>query len=50
METIPKMARQERSQVKSMLIIFCYMKGIVDKEFVLAVPAISSTYCCHVLW
>jgi hypothetical protein len=32
----PKMTRQVRSKVKSMLIIFFDFKGIVHKEFVMA--------------
>jgi hypothetical protein len=33
-----------------MVAIFFDMKGIVDKEFVLAGQIVSSTYYCDVLW
>jgi hypothetical protein len=43
----PKKARQLKNKVKSMLIIFFYISGIVHKEFVLAGQTI---YCdCDVL-
>jgi hypothetical protein len=42
-------ARQVKSKVKSMLIIFFDIKGIVHKEFVLAGQAVSSAYYCDVL-
>jgi hypothetical protein len=44
-----KKARQVKSKVKSMLIIFLYMKGIVHKEFVLAGQTVSSAKYCDVL-
>jgi hypothetical protein len=37
----PKKARQVKSKVKSTLIIFFDIKGIVDKEFVLAGQSVS---------
>jgi hypothetical protein len=45
-----KNARQVKSNVKSVLIIFFDIKGIVHKEFVLAGQSVSSTYYCDVLW
>jgi hypothetical protein len=42
------MARQLTSKVKSMLIIFFDIKRIVHKEFVLAVQAVNSAYCCGI--
>jgi hypothetical protein len=44
-----KEARQEKSKVKSKLIIFFDIKGIVHKEFVLAGRIASSTYY-SILW
>jgi hypothetical protein len=44
-----KKARQVKSKVKSMLIIFFDIKGIFHKEFVLAGQTVNSTYCCDVL-
>jgi hypothetical protein len=43
-------AKQAESKVKSMLIIFLDMKGIVQKEFALASQTVNSAYCCDVLW
>jgi hypothetical protein len=45
----PKKARQVKSKVKSMLIIFFDIKGIVHKEFFLASQAVNSAYYCDVL-
>jgi hypothetical protein len=45
-----KKARQEKSIVKRMLIIFFDIKGIVHKKFVLAGQAINSVYYCDILW
>jgi hypothetical protein len=45
----PKKARQVRSKVKSMLIIFFDIKGIIHKEFVLSHQTVNSAYCCDVL-
>jgi hypothetical protein len=42
----PKKARQVRSKVKSMLIIFFDIKGIVHKEFFLADQTDNSAYYC----
>jgi hypothetical protein len=39
----------EKSKVRSMLIIFFDVKGILHKEFVLAGQAVNSAYYCHVL-
>jgi hypothetical protein len=44
-----EMARQVKSKVKSMLIIFFDIKGIDHKEFVLAGQTVNSTYCCDIL-
>jgi hypothetical protein len=43
------MARQAKSKVKSMLIIFFDIKGIVRKKFVLAGQTVNFTYYCNVL-
>jgi hypothetical protein len=45
-----KKARLMKIKVKSMLIIFFYIKGIVHKEFFLADQTVNSTYYCDVLW
>jgi hypothetical protein len=45
-----KKARQMKSKVKSMLIIFFDIKGIFHKEFVLAGQTVNSTYYCDFLW
>jgi hypothetical protein len=37
-----------KSKVKSMLIIFCDIKGNVHKEFILAGQTVSSAYYCDV--
>jgi hypothetical protein len=42
----PKKARQVKSKVKSMLITFFDIKGIVHKEFVLAGQTVNSAYYC----
>jgi hypothetical protein len=42
----PKMARQVKSRVKSMLIIFFDIMVIVHKEFVLAGQTVNSAYYC----
>jgi hypothetical protein len=39
-----------KSEVKSILIIFCDIKGIVHKEFVLADQEVNSAHCCDILW
>jgi hypothetical protein len=41
---------QVKSKVKSLLIIFFDIKGIVHKEFILAGQTVSSAYYCDVLW
>jgi histone-lysine N-methyltransferase SETMAR len=46
----PKKARQVKSKVKNMLIIFFDTKGIVHKEFILAGQTVNSAYYCIVLW
>jgi hypothetical protein len=46
----PKEVRQVRSKVKSMLIIFFDIKGIVHNEFVLADHIVNSTYYCDISW
>jgi histone-lysine N-methyltransferase SETMAR len=40
----PKKAQQVKSKVKSMLIIFFDIKGIVHKEFILAGQTVNSAY------
>jgi hypothetical protein len=45
----PRKARHLKSKVKSMLIIFFNIKGIVHKEFVLAGQTVNSPYYCDVL-
>jgi hypothetical protein len=44
----PKMARQEKSKVKSMLISFFEIKGIVNKDIFLVGHWVNSTYYYHV--
>jgi hypothetical protein len=44
------MSHTWKSEVKSILIFFCDIKGIVHKEFVLAGQEVNSTHCCDVLW
>jgi hypothetical protein len=39
-----------RSKVKSMLIIFFGIKGIVHKKFIFAGQTLNSAYYCDVLW
>jgi hypothetical protein len=41
-----KKARQARNEIKSMLIIFFDIKGIVHKKFVLAGQTVDSAYYC----
>jgi histone-lysine N-methyltransferase SETMAR len=45
----PKMARQVKSKVKSLLIVFFDIKEIVHKELVLAGQTVNSAYYCDVL-
>jgi hypothetical protein len=45
-----KKARQVTSKVRSMLIIFFDIKGIVHKELVLAGQTVNPAYNCDVLW
>jgi histone-lysine N-methyltransferase SETMAR len=45
----PKKARQVKSKVRSMLIIFFGIKGIVHKEFFLADQTANSAYYCDVV-
>jgi hypothetical protein len=45
----PKKANQVKSKVKSMIIIFFNINGIVHKEFVLAGQTVNSSYYCDVL-
>jgi hypothetical protein len=40
--------RQDRWRVKSILIIFLDIKGIVHKDFVLAGQTVNPAYCCDV--
>jgi hypothetical protein len=42
-------ARQVKSKVKSILIIFLDIKGIFHKEFVLAGHTLNSAHCCDIL-
>jgi hypothetical protein len=39
-----KKARQAKSKVKSMLVIFFDIKGIVHKEFIMAGQTVTSAY------
>jgi hypothetical protein len=39
-----------KRKVKSMLIIFFDIKGIIHKEFVLAGQIVTSAYYCDILW
>jgi hypothetical protein len=43
------MIRQVKSKVKSMLMIFSDIKGIVHKEFILGSQSVSPTYHCDLL-
>jgi hypothetical protein len=45
-----KKARQVKSKVKSMLIIFLDIKGTPHKEFIPAGQAVNFAYYCDVLW
>jgi hypothetical protein len=45
-----KKARQVKSKVKSMLIIFFDIKRIVHKEFILVGQSVNSTYYCDGLY
>jgi hypothetical protein len=45
----PKKARQMKSKVKSMLISFFDIKGIVHNEFALAGQTVNSAYYCEIL-
>jgi hypothetical protein len=45
-----KEVRKVKSKVKSMLIIFFDIKGIVHKEFVLEGQTVNFAYNFHVLW
>jgi hypothetical protein len=45
-----KNVRQVKSKVKSMLIIFFDIRGIVHREFVLAGQRANSAYYCDILW
>jgi transposase len=45
----PKEAKHVKSKIKSMLIIFFDIKGIVHKEFALAGQTVNSEYYCDVL-
>jgi hypothetical protein len=42
-------ARQVKSKVKSMLIIFFDIRGIVHNKFILAGQTVSSAYYCDIL-
>jgi hypothetical protein len=45
----PKKVTQVKSKVKSILIIFSHIKGIIHKKFVLAGQTVNSAYYCDVL-
>jgi hypothetical protein len=51
-QTSPKLKNvtQMKNKVKSMLIIFFDIKGIIHKEFVLAGQTVNSAYYCDILW
>jgi hypothetical protein len=44
------MARQVKSKLKSMLIIFFDIRGIVHKEFIVEGQTFSSACQCDILW
>jgi len=46
----PKKARQVKSNLKSMIITFFDIKGIVHKEFVPTGQTVNSWFYCEVLW
>jgi hypothetical protein len=46
----PKRARQVKSEVKSMIIIFFDIMAIVQKKFFLAGQTVNSAYYCDILW
>jgi len=46
----PKKARQVKSNVKSMIITFFEVKGIVHKEFVPTGQTVNSRFYCDILW
>jgi hypothetical protein len=46
----PHQARQVKSNVKSMIIIFFDIKGIVHKEFVPTGKTVNSRFYCDILW
>jgi len=46
----PKKARQVKSNVKSMIITFFDVKGIVHKEFVPTGQTVNSGFYCDILW
>jgi hypothetical protein len=46
----PKKARQVKSKVKSMLIIFIWQQGDFHKKFILAGQTVISAHYCDVLW
>jgi hypothetical protein len=46
----PNKARQVKSKLKSIFIIFVDMKVIVHKEFILAGQTVIAAYCCDGLW
>jgi hypothetical protein len=44
-----KKARQVKSKIKSLLVIFFDIKGIVHRKFILAGQTVNSLYYCDVL-
>jgi accessory gene regulator protein AgrB len=45
-----KEEKNMKRKVKSMLIIFFYIKEIIHKGFVLAGQTVNSAYRCGILW
>jgi hypothetical protein len=41
---------REKIKIKRMLIVFFDIKGIAEKEFILAAQTVNSTYYSDVLW
>jgi hypothetical protein len=48
--TLKQSNNPPKRKVKSMLIVFFDIKGIVHKEFVLTGQTANSKYCCDIIW